>query len=909
MALILWVFRRATPGKVTRGFRYAQSGSAAAMAFGHGLQDAAKTMGVVVLALTVGGYHTGDSVPLWVLVLVRHRDQPRHLRRWLADHAHARPQDHPPRPAAGLRRRVHRGVHPVHRRPQLRCPDLHHAHDHLLDHGRRRDQAAPRGPLGRGQEHRRRLDPHLPRRRPRRRPLLRGRPSPSTDPPPPCAEPPARAAATRTARGRSVVRRDRRSGQWIEPASCSRSRWRYRRSRPAGGAGRCAAATLARAVTAVGRRSRARPRALTRRRRGVTSPRPHRTTSSPVLRSRSSRHCCGQHPRRGSRRRRSGRPGQLAEVLAGPSASATVPCSRHSRPPAPRTGRARRTRHLALRHGDAELPQPGERRTTRATSRGAGRSARCRRRRARMPGQRRCWRRSLRSSRTVVSPWRTAASATATASGSGSSRRQSSTVRPGVVTRRPVRSVTCSIGRAALRNRSGARGRAGTTTSVGRQRDEPRAVDRHRQAVQQGRTVVGHAASPVAARRERGHEQQVLAARRRHRTRPRPARSSRGPAASSSPRRSPGRARQRLTRPSACGGGRERLVERAAAATRSSTRRWSPAPARPATRPAAWRLWTDRTAHRSACGQPASPRRDFVHGSRRTCPAAGGTHDAEQLGTQVRPGGAGGSAEAAGDVVLGGLLVGLLKIFWCRRSRSAGRACPVAARLKKPVRSRDPGRLLHVVGDDDDRVLGLQLVDQVLDRRASRSGRAPSTARPSAAPAGSTAIARAMHSRCCWPPERPAPGLFSRSLTSFQRFAPLQRLLDDVVGDRLLVLHAVEPQAGQRRCRRSTSSGTGWAAGRPCRPCGARRPGRRRRRRGPGRRADLALDPRAGDHLVHPVQRAQEGRLAAAGRADEGRHRARLDGHRDVLDGVEVAVVDVEVRDVDALGHGGLLLS
>jgi len=69
MALLLWSFRHSTPGKVSRGFRYAQSGSAAAMAFGHGLQDAAKTAGVVVLALTVGGYHSGDSVPIWVLVL------------------------------------------------------------------------------------------------------------------------------------------------------------------------------------------------------------------------------------------------------------------------------------------------------------------------------------------------------------------------------------------------------------------------------------------------------------------------------------------------------------------------------------------------------------------------------------------------------------------------------------------------------------------------------------------------------------------------------------------------------------------------------------------------------------------------------------------------------------------------
>ncbi|HET8981704.1 MAG TPA: anion permease [Pedococcus sp.] len=69
MTVILWLFRRAQPGKVSRGFRYAQSASAAAMAFGHGLQDAAKSAGVVVMALTVGGYHTGGTVPLWVLLM------------------------------------------------------------------------------------------------------------------------------------------------------------------------------------------------------------------------------------------------------------------------------------------------------------------------------------------------------------------------------------------------------------------------------------------------------------------------------------------------------------------------------------------------------------------------------------------------------------------------------------------------------------------------------------------------------------------------------------------------------------------------------------------------------------------------------------------------------------------------
>ncbi|HET7474615.1 MAG TPA: inorganic phosphate transporter [Dermatophilaceae bacterium] len=69
MTAILWLFRGTHPGKVSRGFRTAQTVSAAAMALGHGLQDAAKTMGIVVLALSVGGYHQGSSIPWWVKVL------------------------------------------------------------------------------------------------------------------------------------------------------------------------------------------------------------------------------------------------------------------------------------------------------------------------------------------------------------------------------------------------------------------------------------------------------------------------------------------------------------------------------------------------------------------------------------------------------------------------------------------------------------------------------------------------------------------------------------------------------------------------------------------------------------------------------------------------------------------------
>jgi PiT family inorganic phosphate transporter len=69
MTAILWIFRKTAPGRVSRGFRVAQSVSAAAMSLGHGMQDAAKTMGVVVLALVVGGYHEGDDIPLWVFFL------------------------------------------------------------------------------------------------------------------------------------------------------------------------------------------------------------------------------------------------------------------------------------------------------------------------------------------------------------------------------------------------------------------------------------------------------------------------------------------------------------------------------------------------------------------------------------------------------------------------------------------------------------------------------------------------------------------------------------------------------------------------------------------------------------------------------------------------------------------------
>ncbi|MGC1210584.1 MAG: inorganic phosphate transporter [Micromonospora sp.] len=67
MLAILWAFRKGQPGKLNRGFRYAQTVSAAAMSVGHGMQDAAKTMGIIVLALYTGGYQSDKThIPGWV---------------------------------------------------------------------------------------------------------------------------------------------------------------------------------------------------------------------------------------------------------------------------------------------------------------------------------------------------------------------------------------------------------------------------------------------------------------------------------------------------------------------------------------------------------------------------------------------------------------------------------------------------------------------------------------------------------------------------------------------------------------------------------------------------------------------------------------------------------------------------
>ncbi len=69
MVGVLWLLRNRPPTRTMRRFRLAQTVSAAAMALGHGLQDAQKTMGGIYLALLTVGWADKDAgIPLWVKV-------------------------------------------------------------------------------------------------------------------------------------------------------------------------------------------------------------------------------------------------------------------------------------------------------------------------------------------------------------------------------------------------------------------------------------------------------------------------------------------------------------------------------------------------------------------------------------------------------------------------------------------------------------------------------------------------------------------------------------------------------------------------------------------------------------------------------------------------------------------------
>ena len=162
MVALLWGFRRAQPGRANRHFRRAQIGSAALMSFGHGTQDAQKTMGVITLALVTSGHLTSFHVPIWVvLASAAAISAGTYAGGWRIMRTMGRRIIHLT-PADGVTAQTIASSVMLEHRVRLRGAGIDHARDHLVGDGRGRDQATVRGALGRGPLDRRGLGVHDP---------------------------------------------------------------------------------------------------------------------------------------------------------------------------------------------------------------------------------------------------------------------------------------------------------------------------------------------------------------------------------------------------------------------------------------------------------------------------------------------------------------------------------------------------------------------------------------------------------------------------------------------------------------------------------------------------------------------------------------------------------------------------
>ncbi|MBK9575999.1 MAG: inorganic phosphate transporter [Fibrobacterota bacterium] len=70
MVAMMWIFRRATPGKLNRRFKVLQWGSASFLAISHGSNDAQKSMGIIAMAMVSAGMMDPKNmfIPLWVKI-------------------------------------------------------------------------------------------------------------------------------------------------------------------------------------------------------------------------------------------------------------------------------------------------------------------------------------------------------------------------------------------------------------------------------------------------------------------------------------------------------------------------------------------------------------------------------------------------------------------------------------------------------------------------------------------------------------------------------------------------------------------------------------------------------------------------------------------------------------------------
>jgi PiT family inorganic phosphate transporter len=69
MIIVYWLFQQASPRRLDRYFRKLQLVSAAAYSFGHGTNDAQKTMGIIAGVLFTAGIMDRFYIPFWVVLM------------------------------------------------------------------------------------------------------------------------------------------------------------------------------------------------------------------------------------------------------------------------------------------------------------------------------------------------------------------------------------------------------------------------------------------------------------------------------------------------------------------------------------------------------------------------------------------------------------------------------------------------------------------------------------------------------------------------------------------------------------------------------------------------------------------------------------------------------------------------
>jgi len=69
MIAVYWIFRNSSPSQVDKHFRKLQLLSAAAYSFGHGTNDAQKTMGIIASVLYTAGILEHFFIPFWVVLM------------------------------------------------------------------------------------------------------------------------------------------------------------------------------------------------------------------------------------------------------------------------------------------------------------------------------------------------------------------------------------------------------------------------------------------------------------------------------------------------------------------------------------------------------------------------------------------------------------------------------------------------------------------------------------------------------------------------------------------------------------------------------------------------------------------------------------------------------------------------